>query len=797
MNESLKEGFRLGELLVEPLRSRVDGRDGSRHLPPKAAEVLLCLAARPNEVVTRNELLNRVWGAGMGSAEALNHAISALRTALDDHSDNPRLIQTVPRRGYRLLVEPSPVGVSDDIARRPAAAASHKVDFLTELKRRGVVETALAYLVVGWLVLQVGDVTFDQLHLPQWLGTFVTILIIAGFPIALVLAWFIEIVGGRAVLDRRDASRKPGNVVSRTYTAILGALGLAALGVFTFDYFVGLPGNEDAAVTPAAGEDIALETPVDPNGIAILPFLNIDGSEETRIFAEGLAEDLISRLAKVPSLRVSARNDSFSLPPNAGSEEVRRRLRVSYYLEGSVRVLDERLRVVIQLIDAANGFHRLSRSFDRDRLEFFAIQDEIANLTVANLRVALPPETRVVPDAVTENQNLDAYVLYRRGMDALQRPATVDSVSEALGWFERALATDPEYAAAQAGKCAAYVSGFRVVVDPGYIERAEESCAAALARNPGLDVVHTALGDLYRWTGQYPKAQAAYERALAISVNNVEALTGLAAVYHLDHRPELAEEKYRQAVGLQPGNWRTYDELGTFLFRSGRYPEAAENYRKVLSLDAQNLQGYGNLGAALMLSGDFAGAAPAFMRSIEIKPQRDAYSNLGMMYYYLGELDKSIAALEKAAELAPNDHLSWSNLGDALSFTDDSERARAAFRRAEELAESRLSVNPSDVDTLKDLAWIKAMLGELQEARNLVAAAKRIKADDPYVHFISGLVLVKAGETAEAYDDLTAAIQMGFPLEMLSAEPHLKALSGEARFMSLSGKRLHAEKSQE
>lgn len=778
VHENLKQGFRLGELIVEPLLGRITDRGESRHLPPKAAGVLLCLAARPDRIVSRRELLDEVWGAGLGSQEALGHAVSALRTALDDHRDAPRYVRTFPRRGYRLLVEPVQLGES------PGDAAVHgpaSADFLGELKRRGVIETGLAYLVFGWLLMQVADVTFDQLLLPRWLGTFVTILVIAGFPIALVLAWFIDIVEGRAVLDQGDAGPRPGNVISRSYTAVLGALALAALGVFTYDYFIGLPEHGDPALA-AAGD----ATPVDPNGIAILPFLNIDGSEEARIFAEGLTEDLINRLAKVPSLRVSAGEDSLSLPPNAGSKEVRRRLRVSYYLEGSVRIFGERLRVVTRLIDSANGFHLLSRSFDRDRREFFDLQDEITSLTVANLRVVLPPETQIVPDSLTENQNLDAYVLYRRGMNALHRPVMQESIQEALDWFDQSLLADPEYAAAHAGKCIAYAAGFEVSVDRDLIESAKQSCAAALIRNPNLDVVHVALGDLYWRTGQYASAEEAYQHALSINRNNVDALTGLGMVYHREQQPVLAEEKYRQAVGLQPGNWRTFNSLGTFLYRLGRYDEAADNYRKVISLDPGNTQGYENLGGALMMSGDFAAAAPAFSRSIEIAPGRYAYSNLGMLHYYRGDLEQAVAAHEKAAELAPKDHLSWSNLGDALSFTEDTGRAQAAFRRAERLAESKLAVNATDAETLIELAWIKAMLGKTPEARDLTAQAKKIKAGDPYVHFVSGLVLVKAGEHARAFDDLEAAVDMGFSVEMLAAEPHLRSLRDEARYMALS-----------
>lgn len=788
MNEGLFHGFRLGDLLVEPLKGQVTGRSGSRHLPPKAVEVLLRLAQRPGQVLTREVLLDEIWGAGQGSQEALGHAVSALRYALDDHPANPAFIQTLPRRGYRLLVEPKPLEQAASGAESEASAShdssSANYDFFSELKRRGVVQTGLTYMVLGWLLLQVADATFEQLLLPPWFGTFVAILVIAGFPIALLLAWFIEIVEGRAVLDRRTGRPASTKVFSRTYTAILGALVLASIGVYAYDHYVGLPENGGTAVAEAATDRSA--PPIEANSIAVLPFLNIDGSEETRIFSDGLAEDVINRLAKVPSLRVSARSDSFSLPSTASSEDVRQRLRVSYYLEGSVRLAEQQMRVVIQLVDSANGFQVMSRNFDRDRRDFFEIQDEITRLTVGSLRLVFPPESQVIFTASDENPDLDAYVLYRRGMNAYHRPMTSASIEEALEWFEQALAIDPEYAAAHAGSCTTYASGYVVTGDASFIEKAEQSCAAALQRDPNLDVVHWALGDLYLNTGQDRNAEAAFERALEINANNVPALSGLADVYYRQQQIRRAEETYRRAIGLQPGNWKTYNALGWFLYQNGRYSEAAEQYELLVAIDPGNVQGYSNLGTSLMLSGNFVDAAQAFVDSIDIEPSRNAYGSLGILYYYLGELDKAISALQRAVELAPNDHLAWANLGDALSFTKDNDAARAAFLTAENLAENRLSVNPTHAETLIHLAWIKAMLGEMQDASDAIERARAITPGDPYVYFTDALIAVRSGNTADAYRNLEVAIEKGYPLEMLAAEPHLRPISEEPEFLAMT-----------
>jgi DNA-binding winged helix-turn-helix (wHTH) protein len=246
LNAGLLQGFYLGELLVEPLKGRVSGREGSRHLPSKATEVLLCLARAPGELVARETLLRTVWGAGQGSPEVLSHAVGEIRHALGDHGGNSVFIQTLPKRGYRLVVDP--ILVTDHSAsvvlgaKRGARPAD--VGLFENLRRRGVFETALAYLIVGWLLIQVADIVFSQLHLPEWAGTFVTVLVIAGFPIAVILSWFLEFRDGRAVVHQVSAADARKRRFSRTYISVIGALAIAAVMVYGYDKSIGLPEAE-------------------------------------------------------------------------------------------------------------------------------------------------------------------------------------------------------------------------------------------------------------------------------------------------------------------------------------------------------------------------------------------------------------------------------------------------------------------------------------------------------------------------------------------------------------------------
>ncbi len=783
MQTDFIHGFYLSDWLVEPLKGQVSGRDGKVHLPPKAMEVLLCLAKSPAELVTRDSLLAEVWGPGQGSAEALSRAVSEIRHALDDHAADPRFIQTLPKRGYRLLETPEFVNDATSSVVLGDGARITDVGFLENLRKRGVLETGLAYLLVGWLLLQVGDIVFDKLLFPDWVGTFVTVLVIAGLPIALVLSWYLEFRDGRAMLHERAQADTRKRRFSRTYISVIGALAIAAIGVYAYDRSIGLPRAEITATATAAL--VVKLPPIVENSFAVLPFLNLDGSEETQIFADGLVDDVITQLVRVPGLRVASRGDSFTLEPNSASQAVRDRLRVEMYLEGSVEMSADRLRVNIQMIDSETGFHRLSRKFDRPREDYFDIRDEIAGLAVGNVRVALPAGLRPATLTMIEDPSLDVWVLYRRGIEASRQPTTIDTVTAALAWFDAALKVDPEYAAAHAGKCAVLVLGYIEEDDASFISRAESACATALALNFNLDIVHTALGDLYRSTGRYSDAEAAYREALAIDPSSVAALTGLGETFSLLNHPDEAEGSLRRAIDAHPGDAFAYNSLGTFLFRAGRFAEAAEQYEYVVALEPRNMNAYTALASAHLAMGDFLAAAPAYQKALDIEPTKDAYTNIGLMHYYLGEFDAAIDRLASAVQLQPNDYLAHATLGDALWFGGRKTAALQEFAVAELLASSAFDVNPNDPLTMMDLAWIRAMLDERDDARRLIDMAQRMAPDDPYAYFYDALINLKAGNRSDALAALQTAVDKGFSRKLLAAEPHLASLREDPQFITL------------
>jgi tetratricopeptide (TPR) repeat protein/DNA-binding winged helix-turn-helix (wHTH) protein len=784
LNSDLLQGFHLGDVLIEPLTGRVSDGVGSRHLPPKAVEVLLCLAREPGELVTREALLDEVWGAGLGSQEALGHAVSEIRHALDDHPEDPRFIQTLPKRGYRLLVEPI-------WNRSSTAPVKQQSGFWQSLLRHGVVQASAAYLVAGWLLIQVADATFEDLGLPVWSQTFITFTVVGGFPILVLLTWFFDFIGGRIEQDSGKKSSGFLYGLERNYLAIFVAYIVAAGGAATYQALVGFAVPQSNAVVQVMGEDQADLIPIVENSIAVLQLLNIDGDPKAQAFSEGLGEDILDGLARIPGLRVSARGDSWSLPPNASSTVVKRRLRVANYIEGSVRISDDTLRVVIQLIDTESGFHLFSRSFEIDTAAIGEMQKTVTSLVIANLQLAVDPSTIETYSYYSSNRDKDAFYSYMLGREAYSRPRSVESLSEAIEHFDQALIIDEHYPAAHAGRCSAFVAFYILQQDTSNIGLAEAACDKALAAAPRLPMVMISVASLYRYTGRAAEAEALYRELLQIDEQNVAAMKGLALIHRRAQRFDEAELLMRKAIDQQPGNWVSINALGNMYFRMGRYVEAIGEYRKVVFLDANNYVTLGNLASVNLMIGDFASARDALERSIAIEENGTFYSNLGIAHYYLGDYPEAVAAHRRSVEFAPNSSASWLGLADALFVAGEHDEAGAAYRYVIELTKEQLRVNSEDIEGMTFLAWSSAMTGSFEDALALIDRAVAADPADPYSHYFRALILLQHGDTNGALDSIEDAMDYGYPVAMLAAEPILKELKTNSRFVSLLTSAIH------
>ncbi|HEX3139494.1 MAG TPA: hypothetical protein VHQ87_05545, partial [Rhizobacter sp.] len=351
------------------------------------------------------------------------------------------------------------------------------MSLFAELKRRNVVKVGAAYLLVAWLVVQAASIGFPAFDAPPWaLRVFILVLLL-GFPIAVVMAWMFEMTPEGVKVDAAPSGNK----------RIVGiALVLAALAVGW--YYRGQPSVRGDAIP--VGEVGAAATPAKelPKSIAVLPFVNMSADASNESFADGISEELLNVLVKVPGLGVASRTSAFAFKgKEIGAGEIAKQLKVSYILEGSVRKAGDKVRITAQLIDAVHDRHLWSETYDRELTDIFAVQGEIANAIVDALRGSLEaskPAPKVEVRADTDN--MQAYELYLKARENFIARRELDLT---VKMFERVVAMDPKFARGWEGlaaTCSVAPSwGYK---DRDYMALAGQAADRALELDPKLSM---------------------------------------------------------------------------------------------------------------------------------------------------------------------------------------------------------------------------------------------------------------------------------------------------------------------
>ena len=546
--------------------------------------------------------------------------------------------------------------------------------------------------------------------------------------------------------------------------AIGGALGL---GLFWRDIPV-----------PATGRDLGtlLEPGVEApaNAIAVLPFDNMTGDPANEYLGDGLAEELMHRLAKIPGLQVAARRSAFAY--KGKSEDVRQiaeALGVSYVVEGSVRRQGGQVRVNAALVERATGTNRWSNSY-RSSGDFFAIEDDIGDQVLTALKLVLT--SRPTEDSPLGGRNAAAYDHYLQGLAYLRMPGSAANLDAAERLFGAALAEQPDFARAQAGLCQARVERYALDREPAHVTDAESACSRARALDSRAQEVHEAIGKLRLATGDAAEAESAYRQALAIVPESPDLLIGLAEALGTEGKPAEAEQALRRAIAVQPKYAAAHIAYGHFLIGSGRARDAAGEYERGTELAPENPNAFNNLGGAYLYLGDFDQAAQAFSRSLELEPRRGSYSNLGIVHYYRGRFGEAADMFRKAVDLAPADHRLWGNLADALLFDSRRDDAMQAYRRALELAEGELVVNPKHAVNQAQAAYYASRLGDGDRARQHLEIALAEGDGTDYVHYYAALAELGLGDRAKAVANVRRARELGYPETLLRAAPELKEI---------------------
>jgi TolB-like protein len=438
----------------------------------------------------------------------------------------------------------------------------------SELKRRKVVRVAVVYAATAFVILQAADIMLPRLGVPEWAMSLIVMLVVLGFPVAMVLAWALELTpdGVRvtpSTVQSHPSEPTPSLLGKRTIliVGVLVVLGIG-LGAGWFLRPMTTPGAREAS-------------------IAVLPFVDMSAERDQEYFGDGLSEEILNLLAGIDGLRVTGRTSSFAFKgTNTSIPEIGRSLGVAHVLEGSVRRAGDQLRITAQLVEAETGFHLWSENYDRQLADIFAIQDEIAGSIADAMRLTL------VASAQGATSDLEAYDLYLRSRTLIYG-RTASGLQEARTLIDQALALDPDYAPALAasGELWMLLSDSPASYGDFPAEeanaRAREVLERALALDPELADAHAAMGLLFINLYDYDAALAYLKRALALNPSLTNANHWHKLAYSRSGQMLKAVESSRRFAELDPlfvtnlGN--LVQELGTI----GEFQEAEELARRI------------------------------------------------------------------------------------------------------------------------------------------------------------------------------------------------------------------------
>lgn len=521
------------------------------------------------------------------------------------------------------------------------------MSLFAELKRRNVFRVAIAYVVVAWLLMQIGDTLAPALLLPEWTMRFLAFVLILGFPLAMFFAWAFELTPDGIRLEKsvkREDSIAP--LTGRRMDALIIGLLAIAVAYFTWDKFAVRDASTAAAPVAAAAPASGRLS------VAVMPFVNMSGDDEQEYFSDGLSEELLNLLAKVPQLRITSRSSAFYFKDKDYTiADVGEQLGVSHVLEGSVRRSGDQIRITAQLIDASTDTHLWSNTWDRAFQDIFAVQDEIAAAVTTALKIQLVDE---LPHAfVTDPQ---AYDLYLRARELISTQTEARAL-EAEALLLELLKIDPTYAPGLVliGDVEVFLGlwSFRPMAES--FERAEDYGRRAAVAAPAFGGGYTLLARIaIRHERALSKGRRLIQEAIRRDPSDLQARLVAGRLDALQGKHVESVKLAREIARLDPLSGEAYWSLGHALMQARKYDESVAAFRQLLELAPDATAGHAALAEALFLAGEYEEALLEF----DAEPWEGfTYYGRAMTYFEVGEREKSDAALEKLLNL--DDAESW------------------------------------------------------------------------------------------------------------------------------------------
>jgi len=567
-------------------------------------------------------------------------------------------------------------------------------NFFAELKRRNVYKVAVAYAVVAWLTIQAASIFLPAFNAPQWAMQIVILILVIGFPIALIFSWAFEITPEGI---KRESEIEPNKSIARQTGRKLAAftvvLAVIAAGMFVFQF-----------VRPKSLSPVSVPTPTITNkSIAVLPFDNLSDDKSNAYFTEGVQDEILTRLAKVADLKVIARTSTQrfkSAPENL--PDIAKQLGVANILEGSVQKVGDQVRVNVQLINASTNAHLWAEIYDRKLTDIFAVESDIAKSIADTLRAKLSSSAEhVLASRPTENP--EAHELYLKGRYFWNR-RTGANLQKAADYFQQAIGKDPAYALAYSGLADCHV------LLPAYAE---------LGSNP---------------RDELPKALDAARKAVELDDTLGEAHTSLARALASDLQLPAAMSEFKRAIELNPNYATAHQWFGECLQSQGHLEEAVTELKRAQELDPLSLIINSVLGFALDTVGKSDEAIAQLHKTIEIDPNFvNARGQLGNVLQHRGRLKEAIVEYEKCFNSVGSDPIDLADLA-AAYFLD----GRTA--QAQELWDKLKSLSERQYVPAYSMAVVQLAAGNKDEAIRLLEKSYEDRA--PFDSADLGWILV-------------------------------------------------------
>ena len=552
-----------------------------------------------------------------------------------------------------------------------------KIDnFFSELKRRNVYKVAVAYAVVGWLLAQIATQIFPFLEIPNWFVRLVIVLIAIGFPIALMIAWAFEAtpegIKRTEVADAMSRASVSRKRYAWIYIVVIGAVISAALffmGRFTVQ-------NKTAA---AAANDIPSKS------IAVLPFDSLSEDKSNAYFAEGVQDEILTRLAKVADLKVISRTSTqrFKSAPS-DLRDIAKQLGVMNILEGSVQKANDQVRVNVQLINAMNDAHLWAEIYDRKLTDIFATESDIAKTIAETLQAKLTGSEQTAMSK-KPTANAEAYELYLKGRFFWNKRTGAD-LRKAIDYFNQAIAKDPNYAVAYSGLADSWLllAPYGAAAPKESIPQAKAAVKKALELDDALAEAHASSGRIISgFDFDSTKAIAEFERALQLNPNYATAhhWFGAGPLLALGRFDESIVEAKR-SIELDPLSMINNADFGNDYYYARRYDEAIAQLRKTIEIEPRFYLTHFYLAQALQMKGQLPEAIAEYRKAVELDDDPFALALLGQAYARSGQTDDARKILARLNEEAKSRYvgaygvgLMFLGMGDKNHGMDELERA--------------------------------------------------------------------------------------------------------------------------